>query len=113
MIYFDNNSTTRVFESTVEAMRPFLTENFANPASAIAQFGGIPQTIQAQKVRMCKALGGLPSIGLARIALPFPPTPGLTEPGEDDALRHDRLHFLAYRPYKPGEFAGNGGNDDR
>ena len=33
--------------------------------------------------------------------------------GEDDALRHNRLHFLAYRPYKPTEFAGNGGNSYR
>jgi cysteine desulfurase len=58
MIYFDNNSTTRVFESTVDAMRPFLTERFANPASAIAQFGGITQTIQSEKARLCRALGG-------------------------------------------------------
>ncbi|MBZ5653513.1 MAG: aminotransferase class V-fold PLP-dependent enzyme, partial [Acidobacteriia bacterium] len=57
MIYFDNNSTTRVFESTVDAMRPFLTERFANPASAIAQFSGITQTIQSEKSRLSKALG--------------------------------------------------------
>jgi cysteine desulfurase len=56
MIYFDNNSTTRVFENVVQAMRPFLTERFANPASAIAQFGGISQSIQAEKSRLCKAL---------------------------------------------------------
>ncbi|MBZ5532386.1 MAG: cysteine desulfurase [Acidobacteriia bacterium] len=56
MIYFDNNSTTRVFESTVDAMRPFLTERFANPASAIAQFDGIAQTIQNEKARLCKSL---------------------------------------------------------
>lgn len=56
MIYFDNNSTTRVFESTADAMRPFLTERFANPASAIAQFDGITQTIQNEKMRLCKAL---------------------------------------------------------
>jgi cysteine desulfurase len=57
MIYFDNNSTTRVFESTVDAMRPFLTERFANPASAIAQFSGITQTIHSEKSRLSKALG--------------------------------------------------------
>jgi cysteine desulfurase len=57
MIYLDNNSTTRVLESTADAMRLFLTERFANPASAIAQFGGIAQTIQAEKNRLCKALG--------------------------------------------------------
>jgi cysteine desulfurase len=57
MIYFDNNSTTRVFENVADAMRPFLTERFVNPASAIAQFGGISQIIQAEKSRLCKALG--------------------------------------------------------
>lgn len=57
MIYFDNNSTTRVFESTLEAMRPFFTENFANPASAIAQFGGIQKVIRAQKASLSKTLG--------------------------------------------------------
>ena len=57
MIYFDNNSTTRVFESTVEAMRPFLTETFANPASAIAQFGGIAKVIRAQKATLASAIG--------------------------------------------------------
>jgi len=57
MIYFDNNSTTRVFENTVDAMRPFLTENFANPASAIAQFRGIGKVICAQKASLSRALG--------------------------------------------------------
>lgn len=57
MIYLDNNSTTRVLENVADAMRPFLTERFANPASAIAQFGGIAQTIQAEKNRLAKALG--------------------------------------------------------
>jgi cysteine desulfurase len=56
MIYFDNNSTTRVFENVVQAMRPFLTERFVNPASAIARFAGISQIIQADKARLCKAL---------------------------------------------------------
>jgi cysteine desulfurase len=57
MIYLDNNSTTRVFESTADAMRPFFTDNFANPASAIAQFGSIAKTIRADKTRMARALG--------------------------------------------------------
>ena len=57
MIYFDNNSTTRVFENVADAMRPFLTERFANPASAIAQFEGIAKTIQAEKYRLSQVLG--------------------------------------------------------
>ncbi len=56
MIYFDNNSTTRVFDSAADAMRPFLTRNFANPASAIAQFSGVAKTIRAEKERLSKAL---------------------------------------------------------
>ena len=56
MVYFDNNSTTRVFESTLEAMRPFLTRDFANPASAIAQFGGLARAVGAQKSILAKSL---------------------------------------------------------
>lgn len=36
MIYFDNNATTEIAEETVEAMLPFLKENFGNPSSAHA-----------------------------------------------------------------------------
>src|SRR5947207_934941 len=32
--YFDNNATTRVAPEVVEAMLPFLTENWGNPSSA-------------------------------------------------------------------------------
>jgi cysteine desulfurase len=35
----------------------FFTDNFANPASAIAQFGSIAKTIRADKTRMARALG--------------------------------------------------------
>lgn len=56
MVYFDNNSTTRVFESTVEAMQPFLTRDFANPASAIAHFGGVARAVSAQKSILAKSL---------------------------------------------------------
>lgn len=57
MIYFDNNSTTRVFECTVEAMVPYLTQHFANPASALAHMNGITRTLQFEKNRFAKALG--------------------------------------------------------
>lgn len=57
MIYFDNNSTTRVFESTVEAMLPYLTQHFANPASALAHVNGINRKLQVDKNRLAKALG--------------------------------------------------------
>jgi len=57
MIYFDNNSTTRVFEGTVEAMVPYLTQQFANPASAVAHVSGLTRVLQTQKSELAKALG--------------------------------------------------------
>jgi cysteine desulfurase len=57
MIYFDNNSTTRVFESTVEAMVPYLTQQFANPASAVAHVSGVTRVLQTQKSKLATALG--------------------------------------------------------
>jgi cysteine desulfurase len=57
MIYFDNNSTTRVFESTVEAMVPYLTQQFANPASAVAHVSGVTRALQTQKSELARALG--------------------------------------------------------
>jgi len=56
MVYFDNNSTTRVFESTIEAMRPFLIRDFANPASAIAQFGDVARAVGGQKSILARSL---------------------------------------------------------
>ena len=58
MIYLDNNSTTRVFESTVDAMLPFLTQQFANPASALAHVNGINRRLQVEKNRLAKLMGG-------------------------------------------------------
>lgn len=57
MIYFDNNSTTRVFESTVEAMVPYLTQHFANPASAVAHVNGVRHVLHTQKSELARALG--------------------------------------------------------
>ncbi|MGC9528004.1 MAG: aminotransferase class V-fold PLP-dependent enzyme [Limnospira sp.] len=39
VIYLDNNATTRVAEEVVEAMLPFLRENYGNPSSTHT-FGG-------------------------------------------------------------------------
>ena len=57
MIYFDNNSTTRVFEGTVEAMVPYMTQQFANPASAVAHVNGVTRVLQTQKSELAKVLG--------------------------------------------------------
>ena len=58
MIYLDNNSTTRVLESVAAAMQPFLTDCFANPSSAIAQFSGLSQLGMTEKAKLSRALGG-------------------------------------------------------
>lgn len=57
MIYLDNNSTTRVFESTMDAMVPFLTQQFANPSSALAHVNGIARRLHVEKNRLAKLLG--------------------------------------------------------
>jgi cysteine desulfurase len=57
MIYLDNNSTTRVFESTVEAMLPYLTQQFANPSSALAHVNGITRRLHVEKNRLARLLG--------------------------------------------------------
>jgi len=56
MIYFDNNSTTRVLEITLEAMRPYFTCDFTNPASAIARFCGVAKSTAVQKRILAKCL---------------------------------------------------------
>lgn len=33
LIYFDNNATTKISKRTLEAMQPFLEDNYANPSS--------------------------------------------------------------------------------
>ena len=40
LVYFDNNATTRLLPEAFEAMRPYLTERFLNPASAAARILG-------------------------------------------------------------------------
>lgn len=47
LIYLDNNATTKVDEQVLDAMLPFLKENYANPSS-IYSFGGIAQKAVAQ-----------------------------------------------------------------
>jgi cysteine desulfurase len=57
MIYLDNNATTRVFDEVAEAMRPYLVDRFANPASAIGEFEGVGRAIASAKASLAKHLG--------------------------------------------------------
>ena len=57
MIYLDNNATTRVLDDVADAMRPYLTEHFANPASAIGTFAGLARAVASAKTTIVKILG--------------------------------------------------------
>ncbi|OIR07382.1 cysteine desulfurase NifS [mine drainage metagenome] len=57
MIYLDNNATTRVFEEVADAMRPYLVDRFANPASAIGEFDGVGRAIAESKTSVARLLG--------------------------------------------------------
>jgi len=57
MVYFDNNATTRVFDSVADLMRIYLTECYANAASPISQFTGVSGTVATEKRRLCEMLG--------------------------------------------------------
>lgn len=57
MIYFDNNATTRVLEEVADAIRPYLTVQFANPASAMGQFAGVSRDVAVAKSILAETLG--------------------------------------------------------
>lgn len=47
LIYLDNNATTKIDEQVLEAMMPYLQENYSNPSS-IYSFGGVSQKAVAK-----------------------------------------------------------------
>jgi cysteine desulfurase len=52
MIYLDNNATTRPFPKVVEAMVPYLSDCFLNPAASTAAFtsAGVPREAAAMEL---------------------------------------------------------------
>ncbi len=86
VVYLDNNATTRVLPEVVEAMLPFLREEYANPSSVhqFGQFirhqmecarGQVARLIGAQPREIVFTSGGTESINLAiRGSLDIHPT---------------------------------------
>lgn len=56
LIYFDNNATTRVAPEVVEAMLPFLTENWGNPSSAYLFGHQLARPMEEARTRLAAML---------------------------------------------------------
>ncbi|PKD38238.1 cysteine desulfurase NifS [Methylomonas sp. Kb3] len=56
IVFLDNNSTTRVLPEVIEAMLPYWTEAYFNPASVIGELSGCMYPIYEVKQILCEAL---------------------------------------------------------
>ena len=61
MIYWDNNATTPPAPEVVEAMLPFLTEQFFNPSAAYRPAKRVRRALEDARERVAALLGALPS----------------------------------------------------
>jgi cysteine desulfurase len=59
-IYVDNNATTRVAPEVVEAMLPYLSDNYGNPSSMHAFGGNVGTQLKAARERVATLLGARP-----------------------------------------------------
>ncbi|HEU0251729.1 MAG TPA: cysteine desulfurase NifS [Pyrinomonadaceae bacterium] len=57
MIYLDNNATTRVAPEVVDAMKPYLTEFFGNPASAHALGREMKRAVEFAREQVASTIG--------------------------------------------------------
>jgi len=57
LIYVDNNATTAVDPQVVDAMMPFLTEQYGNPSSMHAFGGNVGAAIERAREQVAKCLG--------------------------------------------------------
>ena len=60
LIYMDNNATTSVAPEVVEAMMPFLLEEFGNPSSVYSFSGAPQQAIKKARQQVADLLGAKP-----------------------------------------------------
>ena len=57
MIYMDNAATTRMSERAFEAMRPYMIEQFANPAGTYSFASGAAMAVDNARKQMAKVIG--------------------------------------------------------
>ncbi len=61
MIYLDNNATTPLDERVLEAMLPYLKENYGNPASSTHAFGWTAEAaVDVAREELAQAIGASP-----------------------------------------------------
>lgn len=61
IIYLDNAATTRLDKEVLEAMLPYMTENFGNPSSAYSVVRTVRIAVEAARKKVAHLLGVLPS----------------------------------------------------
>ena len=57
MIYMDNAATTRMSEKAFEAMRPYMMEQFANPAGTYSFAAGAAAAVDKARKQVAKVIG--------------------------------------------------------
>jgi cysteine desulfurase len=57
LIYLDNNATTRIDPAVVEAMMPFLTEQYFNPSSAYHASATVAKALEHAREQLATLLG--------------------------------------------------------
>jgi len=60
IIYFDNAATTRVSKAALEAMLPFLNEEYGNPSSIYAVGRQAKKAVEEARRRVATAIGAMP-----------------------------------------------------
>ena len=58
--YFDNNATTRVAPEVVEAMLPFLTEQWGNPSSAYSFGNEVGEAVDHARAQVAALINAEP-----------------------------------------------------
>ena len=60
MIYLDNNATTRLHPKVLEAMMPFLTDEYANPSSGYRFARAAKHAVTTAREQVAELLGAQP-----------------------------------------------------